>query len=61
MSEETQGLSMPSLGVQGKGRSNLPGMTVGEGESSVPLEPEKVGITKGAVACENSSLRQVQR
>lgn len=31
MSEETQGLSMPSLGVQGKGRSNLPGRTVGEG------------------------------
>lgn len=49
MSEETQGLSMPSLDVQGKGRNNLPGRTVCGG-SSVPLEPEKVGITKEAVA-----------
>lgn len=47
MSEETQGLNMPSLVCKGKGKGGQ------WGGSSVPLEPEKVGITKGAVACEN--------
>lgn len=51
MSEETQGLNMPSLVCKGKGDATFLG---GQwGGSSVPLEPEKVGITKGAVACEN--------